>query len=414
MIPQIFGLTAETFNAKVRGKQMRLGRLDSYELLGMDWEGLSGLIDYSDADTDAIELVRQHQRADRRNFVFRRPGDGQARIQPPAVRRALNDGYSVTCRNVHLSTPSVRRLSERLMRDLGAVVSVNIYGSWTSDRCFLTHWDEHDVLIIQTAGEKLWSVFHPTRAAPLPFDVDYDTDARNLDLAWEGVLTPGDVLYLPRGWWHHAQARDEGSVHLTAGFRGPTTLDLVQYLMTRASEHEQFRQDLPLLVADDETNRTNAESVADALTTFLGRELDSGLFQRFWRDNLGALPTYPPNHLPYLADLNFFRKGRYELAWASGSPVAAWEVEEDGAFSFQIAGIVLTLAAEAMPVLDHVIDRGVCTLEELRTRFGDDFEDIDGLVFELAVEGILEIRAVDHPATRRVSTSPVSREAVHA
>ncbi len=381
---------------------------------GGDREGLSGLIDYSDADTDAIELVRQHQRADRRNFVFRRPGDGQARIQPPAVRRALNDGYSVTCRNVHLSTPSVRRLSERLMRDLGAVVSVNIYGSWTSDRCFLTHWDEHDVLIIQTAGEKLWSVFHPTRAAPLPFDVDYDTDARNLDLAWEGVLTPGDVLYLPRGWWHHAQARDEGSVHLTAGFRGPTTLDLVQYLMTRASEHEQFRQDLPLLVADDETNRTNAESVADALTTFLGRELDSGLFQRFWRDNLGALPTYPPNHLPYLADLNFFRKGRYELAWASGSPVAAWEVGEDGAFSFQIAGIVLTLAAEAMPVLDHVIDRGVCTLEELRTRFGDDFEDIDGLVFELAVEGILEIRAVDHPATRRVSTSPVSREAVHA
>lgn len=414
MISQIFGITPEAFNAEVRGKQMRLGRLEHYDLLGMDWDGLSGLIDYSDVDTDAIELVRQHQRADRRNFVFRRPGDGQARIQPPAVRRALNDGYSITCRNVHLSRPSVRRLSEGLMRDLGAVVSVNIYGSWTSDRCFLTHWDEHDVLIIQTAGEKLWSVFNPTRGAPLPFDVDYDNDASNLDLAWEGVLTPGDVLYLPRGWWHHAQARDEGSVHLTAGFRGPTTLDLLQYLMTRASEHEEFRQDLPLLVADEDVNGANADVVAHNLTAFLVRELGSGLFQRFWRDSLGALPTYTPNRLPYLADLSFFRKGRYELAWASGSPVAAWEVADDGAFSFEIAGIVLTLAGEAMPLLDHVVDRGVCSLDELRMRFGDAFEDVDALVFELAVEGVLEIRSVDHPATRRARAPAVSREVVHA
>ena len=37
---------------------------------------------------------------------------------------------------------------------------------------------------------------------------------------WSGALNSGDLLFIPRGWWHDAcipEERDgEGSIHLTA------------------------------------------------------------------------------------------------------------------------------------------------------------------------------------------------------
>jgi hypothetical protein len=60
-------------------------------------------------------------------------------------------------------------------------------------------------------------------------------------------LEPGDVLYLPRGWWHAVSA-DQGvrSLHLTCGLTPHTGADLIGWLSETLRECEQVRADLPL------------------------------------------------------------------------------------------------------------------------------------------------------------------------
>ena len=64
------------------------------------------------------------------------------------------------------------------------------------------------------------------------------------------MLEPGDVLYLPRGWLHAAQAQGDVSIHLTLGIHSWTRYALAEQLAQSAlamlREDPQMRRTLPL------------------------------------------------------------------------------------------------------------------------------------------------------------------------
>jgi ribosomal protein L16 Arg81 hydroxylase len=51
--------------------------------------------------------------------------------------------------------------------------------------------------------------------------------------ALDCVLEAGDLLYVPRGWWHLAIPFDELSLHLSVGTYGPTVHDYVLWACAR-------------------------------------------------------------------------------------------------------------------------------------------------------------------------------------
>ncbi|HEY8611514.1 MAG TPA: cupin domain-containing protein, partial [Roseomonas sp.] len=55
----------------------------------------------------------------------------------------------------------------------------------------------------------------------------------------------GDLLYLPRGWYHDALAEGPASVHVAYGVHAPIGLDLANMLAERALQDAIFRQPLP-------------------------------------------------------------------------------------------------------------------------------------------------------------------------
>ena len=55
-----------------------------------------------------------------------------------------------------------------------------------------------------------------TRKYPLAVDVEPTVEKPDTPL-WEGMLEDGDLLYIPRGWWHVATPLDEPTLHLTVG-----------------------------------------------------------------------------------------------------------------------------------------------------------------------------------------------------
>lgn len=123
--------------------------------------------------------------------------------------------------------PAVGAAAEGLERFLGTSVQANAYASWTDREGFGLHWDDHDVVVIQVHGSKRWRLYGSTREAPTFRDVESPERPEGGPVA-DIVLSPGDVLYLPRGWWHAVTA-DQGTepLHLTFGMVPHTGADLM-------------------------------------------------------------------------------------------------------------------------------------------------------------------------------------------
>ncbi len=98
----------------------------------------------------------------------------------------------------------------------------------------------HDVFVLQIEGAKRWVIHEPVLPDPLRDRPWTDHRAAVADRAAHGtphldtMLRPGDVLYLPRGWLHSAQAQGQVSIHLTLGVHAWTRYALAEQL-TRAA-----------------------------------------------------------------------------------------------------------------------------------------------------------------------------------
>eukprot|EP00434_Breviolum_minutum_P027661 symbB.v1.2.024467.t1/scaffold2266.1/size83935/10 len=142
----------------------------------------------------------------------------------------------------------------------------------------------HNV-VAQLAGEKLWLLFHPSSvwlgAHRLPFedsstftDVDPLSDAECLPAECRGlraVLHPGDVLIVPRHWFHAVQCNSDWSLSLNQWLDAlGDTEQRVQEAVTRciASPFLEGRRALELLDTKD-----NIEYLTSALEVQMGCEV---------------------------------------------------------------------------------------------------------------------------------------------
>lgn len=88
-------------------------------------------------------------------------------------------------------------------------------------------------------------IYGPTRQAPAWRDVEAPEAPTGEPIA-DIVLTPGDVLYLPRGWWHAVTA-DQGtaSLHLTFGLATQTGAEFLGWAVDELRVNATVRQDVP-------------------------------------------------------------------------------------------------------------------------------------------------------------------------
>ncbi|MFE4356675.1 JmjC domain-containing protein [Kitasatospora sp. NPDC056800] len=114
----------------------------------------------------------------------------------------------------------VARLSEELDRRVEAFFFVTPAGA----QGLAVHRDDADVFVLQAAGRKTWYVHDaPTtadwRLGELPED-------ERSPLRLHGVLEPGGVLYIPRGFAHRAVGAGGLSAHLSLTVRDLSVQDL--------------------------------------------------------------------------------------------------------------------------------------------------------------------------------------------
>ncbi|MFF4298480.1 JmjC domain-containing protein [Streptomyces vinaceus] len=132
------------------------------------------------------------------------------------VRALIRDEQAtLQLRYVNHWYPPVRELTAGLARELDRLVEAFLFYSQPG-RFGAVHRDDGDILVLQLSGSKHWKVYGgPADGHWQPVRED-DPGEALLDT----VVRPGEVLYVPNGYAHTAQATADGpSLHLTIVLR---------------------------------------------------------------------------------------------------------------------------------------------------------------------------------------------------
>ncbi len=212
-------------------------------------------------------------------------------------------GATLVLQGLHRIWPALIDFTRELSLAVGQPLQTNAYLTPAGSQGFATHYDTHDVFVLQVDGEKHWRIHPPVLPDPLerqPWGGRADevsataTGTPALDVR----LAPGDALYLPRGWLHSAKAQERSSLHLTVGVRALTRYTLVEELLALAAEEPRLRSTLPfgIDVSDPAAVEPELTETVEVLRDWLRRVdpavLAARLRQRAWPAARPA-PLYP-------------------------------------------------------------------------------------------------------------------------
>jgi ribosomal protein L16 Arg81 hydroxylase len=244
----------------------------------LNWRELNAAIGSLRVAGERLRIVKSGKDVDPDVYLHHAGARDGSMVNAGMVAALLADGATLVINQADELVTGVGRLVESCERVFRIPIGANLYAGWCTTKGFDLHWDDHDTLIVQAIGRKHWTVYAPTREHPIRSDKTGSAPKPTASPVLDCLLNEGDVLYMPRGWWHVARPIDEASVHLTLGMSHPTGLDLMKWLMETMLEHVEIRQGIPHLLNQDEQARHVAalrEHVVRALSDdVLGRFMD--------------------------------------------------------------------------------------------------------------------------------------------
>jgi hypothetical protein len=292
-----------------------------------------------------------------RHAQHRRHRTTVPRLLPAGLTKHLREGATLVLDAVDELFGPIEELAEDLEFVFRERVQVNMYAGWQTSRGFDLHWDDHDVFILQVAGRKLWRIYGETKkypedrdSTPKPEDVDHPL--------WEGHLEDGDLLYIPRGWWHVAFPLSEPTLHLTVGVHNRTGSDLLRWFVSNLREREIVRRDLPRFSSSAE-RRTHAERLREELL----RAWDDDLLERFLDEYDATAVPRARLSLPWSATAGSLPEGDASLRFLAPRPLH-FKIE-GGVVEFACIKRRWRFAEDALLVLRPLEERRVCAVSEL-------------------------------------------------
>jgi hypothetical protein len=223
--------------------------------------------DLKEGELDLADASRQLQRG---AYV-----DAAGYVDRGAVAELHREGATIILNQAHQLDPTLGRYCRALEHVFSTHVQTNLYLTPPNAQGFRTHYDNHDVLVIQIAGEKAWRLYD------MPVDTPYRGEGFEAgahetgELRQEFVLKAGDCAYVPRGLMHDAMTSGtEASLHITVGLIARTWADLVLEAVSEvALKLPELRRSLPAGYVQPGFDREPWRAHLRKLGETLGREI---------------------------------------------------------------------------------------------------------------------------------------------
>lgn len=326
----------------------------------------------------------------------------------PRIGRLLERGATLVLDDLGPLDPTLDVACRALSWWTGELVRANAYLTTRSAGGWGLHWDSHTVLCVQLAGQKSWEVRRPTRIAPMERDAEPNT-VPSEEIVWAGTLSAGDVVHIPRGWWHQATRTGHGngfSLHLTFGITQRTGVDYLAWIADRARDDQQLRIDLGRRAGGTEQHCRLAAAAAALVESISPAEYVAAL----QREHAAAR---------YVTTSGMF-----------GPPTAVVCVTDyppeltvrDGDVIVQAAGKRITVPVSAMPALEQLLSGHPVGIGAIADQTGVDVHALSEVLINAGVcaevtpalaagyDGMITpARAGGQPAQRRSSPASCDR-----
>ncbi|MDB5414140.1 MAG: hypothetical protein JWR10_2475 [Rubritepida sp.] len=221
----------------------------------LSWRQINRLLDMTHAwSSHSLQMVLDGKPIPPEQYCIRATGrDANTQLMQPVsarVREWVAKGASIVMNDVDSLTPGLASVSSAIEGAGLGKAQANVYISWQSHKAFHAHYDTHEVWAVQVEGEKYWNIWEGRAEWPISHPVFRSQTQEQHEqakgkLRAKILMKPGDLLYLPRGWYHDALAEAPASVHVAYGAHAPNGMDLMTILAERALYEVSFRQALP-------------------------------------------------------------------------------------------------------------------------------------------------------------------------
>lgn len=219
------------------------------------------------------------------------------RLIKPAVYEFMRKGATLIANKI-ANEPKINQYARCIEQFTGRQVVNSAYLAFGSADSFRSHWDTRDVFAIQLIGRKRWVVHEPSLDSPYytQQSKNYESNfARPDDVYMDIVLEPGDVFYLPRGWWHNPSPLGEATFHLAIGTFPAYAMDYLGWAMTHMPDYIEARRSLSIWSNDC----TGLKKLGRYINEFI---TDQENYKKFMDDFVGATRVQSPLALEVFGD----------------------------------------------------------------------------------------------------------------
>jgi bifunctional lysine-specific demethylase and histidyl-hydroxylase NO66 len=220
-----------------------------------------GQLDLADASRDKLA---------RTDYI-----DAAGYIDRGAIADFHRGGATIILQQAHQIEPSLGRFCRGLEFVFSAHVQTNLYLTPPNAQGFKTHYDNHDVFVLQMAGEKAWRLYEKPVDTPFRGEEFQSGVHQSGEVQQEFLLKAGDCAYVPRGMMHDAMTSgDAPSLHVTVGLITRTWADLMLEAVSEAAlRTPELRRSLPPGYARRDFDRTEARAHLQRLGEIVAREI---------------------------------------------------------------------------------------------------------------------------------------------
>ncbi|MEV8532694.1 cupin domain-containing protein [Streptomyces sp. NPDC051211] len=206
------------------------------------WEGLNEILSRGSAEPAEFLLYADGKSLPEHQYTVTR--GGRRVFDLSKMFALMRSGASLIIDSLDRIHPGVRVATDDIMRITGETSACNMFVTFDDAQAFPSHFDEVDTFVVQILGTKRWQIHGPSEEFPLPEYGDSDPVNCPESVLFERTLVPGDVMHVPRGWWHTVRGGGDTSLHLTFTFTRRTGYDWLRWVMRQALSRVEIRGNL--------------------------------------------------------------------------------------------------------------------------------------------------------------------------
>ncbi|HGI8272271.1 TPA: cupin domain-containing protein [Neisseria meningitidis] len=355
---------------------------NALDVSSISWKEINELYQRADP-TDWQFKFRKGEIIPKEAYVgsFNDVGRIRHRFNKTAVYQYLQDGATMVYNRID-NEPFVDTIAKQVAQFAQAQTVVSGYLAFGSSSSYRNHWDTRDVFAVQLIGKKHWTISAPNFDMPLYMqqakDMPHITPSKTVDM--EVILEAGDILYIPRGWWHNPMPMNCETFHLAIGTFPPNGYNYMEWLMKKIPDIQSIRQNF----IGWEHDQKNLDDSAQAVTEMMNNPKN---YQAFMQDFLGNQRTntafnmdlFGNAHNQTLPEHCFLRLNSNDCSTLPQGFLI-------------VNGIKLNVDESSMKFLTILVDKYMISLAEILLFFSvDEEENIKKLVWRLGELDIIEI-----------------------